>query len=71
MWISKPVYEAVPYVYLAVGLALLGMSMYLDFWYWPTLCLLLGIGCLICGLVIWLRRRDYRDRQSHLDDTLM
>ena len=71
MWVSKPVYEAVPYVYLVAGLALLALSLYLDYWIWPTLLLLLGVACLICGLVLWLRRRDYRARQSHLDDSLM
>ncbi|MEM7610803.1 MAG: hypothetical protein AAF270_03945 [Pseudomonadota bacterium] len=71
MWVSKPVYEAVPYIYLIAGAALMGLSLYLDFGYWPTICLLLGVASLVAGLVIWLRRRDYRDRQSHLDDTLL
>lgn len=71
MWLSKPVYEALPYLYLAAGGVLLGLSLYLDFDIWPTACLLLGICCLIYGLVLWLRRRDYRERQSNLDDNLL
>ena len=71
MWVSKPVYEAVPYVYLVSGACLLGLSVYLDYWYWPTLCLVLGIVCLVAGLVIWLRRRDYRERRDSVDDPLL
>lgn len=70
MWVSKPVYEAVPYVYIVVGASMLGLSVYLDYWYWPTICLLLGIACLVTGLVIWLRRRDYRQRHDASDDLL-
>ena len=71
MWVSKPVYEAVPYVYIVSGAGMLGLSVYLDYWYWPTICLLLGIGCLVAGLVIWLRRRDYRHRHESNDDLLL
>lgn len=71
MWVSKPVYEAVPYVYLVVGAALFGLSLYLDYWYLPSICLTLGVFCLVYGLVLWLRRRDYRTRQSDLDDSLL
>lgn len=70
MWVSKPVYEAVPYVYLVSGASMLGLSVYLDYWYWPTICLVLGVGCLVAGLVIWLRRRDYRHRRDAVDDPL-
>ncbi len=60
MWLSKPLYEIVPYVYLVAGLAALSASLYLDHWIWPTICLLVGFACIIGGLVIWLRRRDFR-----------
>ncbi len=59
-WLSKPLYEAVPYLYLIAGLAALSASLYLDYWIWPTICLLVGFACIIGGLVIWLRRRDFR-----------
>lgn len=70
MWVSKPVYESIPYVYLVAGVSLMLMSVYLNYWYWPTICLVLGVACLVAGLVIWLRRRDYRRRQESLDDPL-
>ena len=60
MWLSKPLYEIVPYLYLTAGLASLFASLYLDYWIWPTICLLVGFACIIGGLVIWLRRRDFR-----------
>ena len=69
MWISKPIYEALPYFYLLAGIASLAASMYLAHWYWPTICLTLGLGCLVAGLVVLLKRRDYRldDRSNDHD----
>ena len=60
MWISKPIYEALPYFYLVAGLAALTASMYLAHWYGPTICFTLGLVCLVAGLVVLLKRRDYR-----------
>ncbi|MEM9172769.1 MAG: hypothetical protein AAGA84_08705 [Pseudomonadota bacterium] len=71
MWLTKPVYEALPYVYLIAGAVLLTLSMYLDFGIWPTTCLVLGIACLVYGLVLWLRRRVYRGRRSGADEELL
>ncbi len=34
--------------------------MYVTYWYWPTICFVLGIICLVAGLVLLLKRRDYR-----------
>ena len=61
IWLTKPFYESLPFLYLVAGLALLLASLYLDYWYWPQICLLSGIVCLIFGLLILLRRRDFRD----------
>ena len=59
-WLSKPLYEAVPYLYLIAGLAALIASLYVNYWIWPTIGLVVGFACIIGGLVIWLRRRDFR-----------
>ncbi len=66
MWVSKPIYESLPYFYLLVGAVSLGASMYLSHWYWPTICFIVGLVCLVAGLVVLLKRRDYRvtDRRS-------
>jgi hypothetical protein len=60
IWLSKPIYETLPYFYLLAGVICLVASLYLDFWYWPTICLIGGAACLAVGLVIFLRRRDFR-----------
>jgi hypothetical protein len=60
IWLSKPFYESLPYIYLVAGVSLLIASLYLDYWYWPTVCLVSGIICLILGLFVFLRRRDFR-----------
>ncbi len=62
MWVSKPIYESLPYFYLLVGLLLLSASMYATYWYWPTICFALGLFCLVAGLVVLLKRRDARTK---------
>ena len=32
MWVSKPIYESLPYVYLVLGAIALGFSMNLNYW---------------------------------------
>ena len=60
MWVSKPIYESLPYFYLLVGTLSLAASMYVNHWYWPTICFALGMFCLVAGLVVLLKRRDAR-----------
>jgi ABC-type Mn2+/Zn2+ transport system permease subunit len=60
MWLSKPLYELLPYYYMVAGLLALVASYFMDFWYWPSICLVLGVLYVTGGLVIWLKRRDYR-----------
>jgi hypothetical protein len=66
MWVSRPVYESLPYFYIVAGALTLAASMYLSHWYWPTICFFVGLGSLVGGLVVLLKRRDYRhdDRRS-------
>ena len=52
IWLSKPLYETLPFFYLVAGVGLLIASLYLDYWYWPTICLIGGIACLVLGLFI-------------------
>lgn len=60
MWVSRPVYESLPYFYIVAGALTLAASMYLSHWYWPTICFFVGLGSLVGGLVVLLKRRDYR-----------
>lgn len=60
MWVSKPIYECLPYFYLATGVISLLASMYLNHWHWPSICFVVGVSTLVGGLVLFLKRRDYR-----------
>jgi len=60
MWLSKPLYEALPFYYLAIGLIALVARLYVNYWYWPAICTVVGIGSLIAGAYVWLKRRDHR-----------
>jgi hypothetical protein len=65
MWVSKPIYESLPYIYLTAGAVSLIASMYLNYWHWPTICFVVGIASLVGGLVLLLKRRDYRHDDHH------
>jgi len=59
MWIPRPIYEVLPYLYMVVGAGLLGAAFFLAT---GPRGLLLAAGAigLTLGLVLWMRRRDYR-----------
>ena len=67
IWLSKPVYELLPYFYFAAGLAALLASVYLDYWYWPTVCLVAGGLLVTAGLALFLKRRDFRQNRRPPD----
>lgn len=67
LWLSKQIYETLPFFYLIAGVISLGAALYLDYWYWPILCLIVGFGCLTLGLVVLLKRRDFRSNRKPLD----
>ena len=64
MWLARPVYEFLPYLYMVVGLALLGAAWFIEISTLPSVFLVVGVLSIMAGLVLWLRRRDYRTRQS-------
>ena len=66
---SRPVYEVLPWLYISFGLAALGASYLLAVR--RTLSLLagvLGLIALLGGIVVLLRRRDYRLLRSEYGD---
>ena len=66
MWFPRPVYEALPYGYALVGALLLAIAFFGD---WGPRGLLLALGALglVSGLVLWMRRRDYRANHAAYD----
>jgi ABC-type dipeptide/oligopeptide/nickel transport system permease subunit len=65
-------YEALPYLYIAAGLAAVGASFIWRVAEWSDVLALTGVVAIIGGLVLALRRRDYRIQKrsygSELDD---
>ena len=64
MWLARPIYEFLPYLYMIVGLALLAAAWFIEMSTLPSVFMLVGVLSIMAGLVLWLRRRDYRTRQS-------
>ncbi|NNC66326.1 MAG: hypothetical protein HKN84_16205 [Gammaproteobacteria bacterium] len=64
MWLSKPVYESLPYYYMALGFVAVLASVQIERWYWPELFGLCGLLSLVGGLVPWFKRRAYRQSRS-------
>lgn len=69
MWLARPLYEVLPYLYMLIGVALLA-------WAWsprlttlPGLVMFVGALSLLAGIVLWLRRRDFRRRQAEYDES--
>ncbi len=68
MWISRPVYELLPYLYMLVGAGLLAAAWLTEATgTWPSVFLGVGALSLMGGLVLWLRRKDYRTKQAEYD----
>ena len=67
MWLSEPIYESLPYYYIALGVSAGIGSYQLDVWYWSEILALVSAASLIAGLVLLLKRRDYRRSRSRLD----
>jgi len=64
MWIARPIYELLPYAYILVGAVLLGAAWFLNVETLPGVLLVVGSLSMLAGIVLWLRRKDYRTRQA-------
>lgn len=66
---SRPVYEGLPWVYIILGLSALLTSYLLAARGLLSLTVgFAGIACVLGGLVVLLRRRDYRALRAHYAD---
>jgi len=66
MWIPRPIYEAIPYVCGGLGAALIGAAFLMPRAPQGALFALGGLA-VTAGLVLWMKRRDYRSTQSDYD----
>jgi len=62
--LSKPLYETLPYLYILAGLLAIGGSYVLGHHFWSDVVLVLGIFCVLGGVVVLLKRRDYRANRA-------
>ena len=60
MRLSRTIYEALPYVYMLLGAGAFAVSYLWRAAAWSDLAAGLGLVVLVAGLVLVLRRRDYR-----------
>jgi hypothetical protein len=72
MRIGRALYESLPYAYMLIGAAAIGTSFLWRVPVWADLMAAFGLVAVVLGLVLVLRRRDYRIQQRHygaeLDD---
>jgi hypothetical protein len=72
MRLARNIYECLPYAYMAIGIAAIATSFLWRVPVWSDLLAVFGLIGVVSGLVLVLRRRDYRIRQRHygadLDD---
>ena len=67
--LSRPLYEGLPWLYVAGGLAALATSYWLAEHGRLSLTVgLLGLMLVVAGIVVLLRRRDYRALRSEYAD---
>jgi Flp pilus assembly protein TadB len=65
MRVARPLYEALPYAYIAAGAAAIVASYAWRVADWSGILAFFGVIAIVGGLVLVLRRRDYRIRQRH------
>jgi hypothetical protein len=65
MWLPEPIYESLPYLYLAIGTAFIGGAIYIGIGHMATPYYFgIGILCLLAGIVIHLRRATSRKEKD-------
>jgi hypothetical protein len=62
--LSQPLYEGLPWIYVLAGAAGLFGSYVMPYRAWSIVIGLLGFLSILAGVVVLLRRRDYRELRS-------
>jgi hypothetical protein len=65
MRVARPLYESLPYAYIAIGIASVCASFAWRGAAWSGILALFGLVAVLGGLVLALRRRDYRIQKRH------
>ena len=65
MRIVRPLYEALPYAYIVIGVAAVGASFVWRVANWSGILAVFGLVAVVGGLMLALRRRDYRIQKRH------
>jgi hypothetical protein len=61
MWLPKPIYESLPYLYVLVGVCITGGAVTLVQRAWgSSLTFVLGLVIMAIGVAIWMKRRSTR-----------
>lgn len=64
IWLNKRLYEGLPFAYIGAGMVWLAAGLYLRDGAGPVVFTILGLACVTGGLVLCLKRRDYRSSRS-------
>ncbi len=65
LWLPKFIYELMPYVYIACGIAALASALFTPDWTWILpWAVLVGLTCLHAGLAIVALRYRFRHKQD-------
>ena len=66
--LSRPIYESLPWLYIGSGLLALLASYFQESRFISLILGLLGLICLLGGLVVLLRRRDFRELSANYNN---
>lgn len=69
IWLPKLLYDALPYFYLASGLAAFLATLYISEWFWvlPHY-LLFSLVCIHLGVIVYRRRHRSLKKQPEITD---
>ena len=61
MWLPKPLYELLPYLYVLIGLLVIGAAaLYTHGVLGSSISFFVGLAIIVLGVVVWMKRRSTR-----------